>query len=90
MYKSYKFRLYPSKKQMELIQKTFGCTRLVYNHYLEKTKMLYEGEKKYLSCFDMIKDMKNLQEEYPYLKEVDLKRHIIKLPKLKEVSIIIK
>ena len=65
MYKSYRFRMYPTTSQIELIHKTFGCTRLVYNYYLEKKK---EGN---LSCFDMIKDLKNLQAKYPYLKEVD-------------------
>ena len=34
MYKAYKFRLYPSNKQKEMIHKTFGCSGLVYNHYL--------------------------------------------------------
>ena len=65
MYKSYRFRMYPTISQIELIHKTFGCTRLVYNYYLEKKK---EAN---LSCFDMIKDLKNLQAKYPYLKEVD-------------------
>lgn len=65
MYKSYRFRMYPTTSQIELIHKTFGCTRLVYNYYLEKKK---EAN---LACFDMIKDLKNLQAEYPYLKEVD-------------------
>ena len=31
---SYKFRIYPNKAQEELIQRTFGCVRFVYNHYL--------------------------------------------------------
>ena len=65
MYKSYRFRMYPTTSQIELIHKTFGCTRLVYNYYLEKKK---EAN---LSCFDMIKDLKKLQAEHPYLKEVD-------------------
>jgi putative transposase len=65
MYKSYQFRLYPSDSQIIQIQKTFGCTRLVYNYYLEKRK------KEHLTCFDMIKDLPNLYSEYPFLKEVD-------------------
>ena len=48
-----------------MIQKTFGCTRLVYNHYLEKRK------KDNLTCFDTIKDLPNLYLKYPFLKEVD-------------------
>ena len=64
MYKAYRFRIYPTTSQIELIHKTFGCTRLVYNYYLEKKK---EAN---LSCSDMIKDLKNLQAEYPYLKDI--------------------
>ena len=32
--KSYKYKIYPNKKQEKLIQKTFGCTRFVYNYFL--------------------------------------------------------
>ena len=65
LYKSYQFRLYPNDKQIIQLQKTFGCTRLVYNHYLEKRK------KEHLTCFDTIKDFPNLYSKYPFLKEVD-------------------
>ena len=65
LYKSYQFRLYPNDKQIIQLQKTFGCTRLVYNHYLEKRK------KEHLTCFDTIKDFPNLYSEYLFLKEVD-------------------
>ena len=38
--KAYKFRMYPNKNQLILINKTFGCTRFVYNHMLdEKNKI---------------------------------------------------
>ena len=33
MEKAYKFRIYPNKKQKEILAKTFGCCRFVYNHY---------------------------------------------------------
>ena len=39
---SYKFRIYPNKMQENLIQRTFGCCRFVFNHYLAKRKELYE------------------------------------------------
>ncbi|MDY3767482.1 MAG: helix-turn-helix domain-containing protein, partial [Lachnospiraceae bacterium] len=29
--KAYKYRIYPNKKQKEIIAKTFGCCRFVYN-----------------------------------------------------------
>ena len=69
--KAYKFRLYPNQKQKELINKTFGCTRLIYDYYLDKKIKEYENNKKNLSCYDCIKDLKNLYNDYPFLKEVD-------------------
>ncbi|MCL6572479.1 MAG: IS200/IS605 family element transposase accessory protein TnpB [Bacillus sp. (in: Bacteria)] len=36
--KAYKFRIYPNKKQMELINKTMGCSRFVFNFFLGKQK----------------------------------------------------
>ena len=65
-YKAYKFRLYPNEKQRILIHKTFGCVRLVYNHYLAKQQK--EGIKK---AFTNCNDLKYLHEEKTFLKEVD-------------------
>jgi len=36
--KAYKFRIYPNKKQIELINKTIGSARFVFNFFLEKQK----------------------------------------------------
>ena len=36
--KAYKFRIYPNKKQTELINKTIGCSRFVFNFFLGKQK----------------------------------------------------
>ncbi len=58
--KAYKFRLYPNSKQKEIINKTFGCTRLTYNYYLNKIIENYENNHKYLSIYDTIKYLKNL------------------------------
>ena len=65
-YKTYKFRLYPSEKQIILIHKTFGCVRLVYNYYLAKQQA--EGTTK---AFTNCNNLKYLQKEKPFLKEVD-------------------
>ena len=66
MYKAYKFRMYPTKEQEVLLSKTFGCVRFIYNHFLEKCK-----KEKYRSAFTMCKEIKTLQEEYLFLKEID-------------------
>ena len=49
--KSYKFRIYPNKEQITLINKTIGCARFVFNYSLskqqEKDKMWYIAEEMY-------------------------------------------
>ena len=42
MEKAYKFRIYPNKEQEILIQKTFGCSRFIYNYYLAKKIEMYK------------------------------------------------
>lgn len=38
--KTYRQRIYPNEEQIELINKTFGCSRFVHNHILAKHKKL--------------------------------------------------
>ncbi len=59
MYKAYKFRMYPNDKQEVLINKTFGCTRFIYNYFLDRCK-----DNKYIKVFDMCNMLKELNEEY--------------------------
>jgi putative transposase len=69
--KSYKFRIYPNKEQQILIQKTFGCCRFVYNQYLAKRIELYKEDKSIMNYNACSNDLKNLKQEYGWLKEVD-------------------
>ena len=71
MEKTYKFRIYPNKKQMVLIQKTFGCCRFVYNKYLAKKIELYETDKSTITYNACASDLKRLKQEYEWLKEID-------------------
>ena len=48
-YKAYKFRLYPTYKQREFFNRTFGCGRFVYNWALAMRKEAYEKDKTTLS-----------------------------------------
>ena len=66
IYRAYKFRLYPNEEQRILIHKTFGCSRFVYNYYLN-----YQKEKGVQRAFDLCKDLKELEKGHEYLKEVD-------------------
>ena len=63
--KGYKFRMYPNFKQIELINKTFGCTRLIYNTMLDK-----KLKNNKLTCYDLIEEIPSLYKEYGFLKEV--------------------
>ena len=69
--KAYKYRIYPNKKQQELIQKTFGCARFVYNYYLNKRKEMYENDKITFTYNMCSKDLTNLKKELKWLKEPD-------------------
>ncbi|GGK37020.1 hypothetical protein GCM10010965_32390 [Caldalkalibacillus thermarum] len=40
--KAYKFRLYPTQEQEQLLAKTFGCVRFVYNKMLEERQHIYD------------------------------------------------
>lgn len=71
MEKAYKYRIYPNKKQREMIAKTFGCCRFVYNHYLAKRIEMYEKNKETFSYVQCANDLTNLKKELEWLKEVD-------------------
>ena len=72
MLKAYKYRIYPNKKQEELIQKTFGCCRFVYNQTLAYRKEKYQQLKESMnktSCNNYVNRV--LKKEYEWLKDVD-------------------
>jgi len=69
--RAYKYRIYPNKAQAELINKTIGCCRFVYNYYLAKKIELYKTEQKSINYNACANDLKNLKNQYEWLKEVD-------------------
>lgn len=71
MEKTYKFRIYPNTEQKQLLTRTFGCVRFVYNHYLAKRKGIYESEKTTMNYVSCSNDMTVLKKELSWLKEVD-------------------
>ena len=71
--KAFKFRLYPNKEQKELLAKTFGCVRFVYNKMLTERKETYE---KFKDDKETLKKQKlptpaKYKKEFPFLREVD-------------------
>ncbi len=64
--KAYKYRIYPTPLQKELLAKTFGCVRFIYNKMLADKIDHYQLTKKSLSNTPA-----QYKDEFPFLKEVD-------------------
>lgn len=71
VHKAYKFRLYPNKEQEQLIVKTIGCSRFVFNHFLAKWTDAYKETGKGLSYNVCSKQLPQLKRELLWLQEVD-------------------
>lgn len=71
--RTYKFRLYPTKAQTELLAKHFGCTRFVYNYFLNQRQEQYKLTGKSDNFYGECKSLTELkkQEETAWLKEVN-------------------
>ena len=82
MFKAFKYRIYPTITQIELINKHIGACRFIYNLALETKLMAYAGNKANLSCFDLMKQLPELKKEMEWLKEINsqsLQQSIINL-----------
>ena len=64
--KAYKFRLYPNLEQRILFEKTFGCSRFIWNQMLADRIAHYEETGESLNNTPA-----QYKEDYPWLKEVD-------------------
>lgn len=73
IYKSYKFRLLPKEGQIPMIEKHFGCSRFVYNYFLDLKIKEYKDSQKSLSRFDCQKLLTKLksQNDFNWLNEVN-------------------
>lgn len=71
MLKAFKYRIYPTKSQAELINKHIGSCRFVYNLALETKQTAYVGAKVNLSRFDLNKQLPELKKECTWLKEIN-------------------
>ena len=68
--KSVRVRLYSTKEQEVLINKTIGCCRFVHNQTLENCKQSYEQAQRFPSKNERITNLVSLKEECEFLKEV--------------------
>lgn len=72
MLRAIKYELDPTREQRELIKRTCGCCRLVYNMMLDRKVKAYKENKESLSAVQLINELPKLKksEEYAFLNEV--------------------
>ncbi len=66
---SYKVRIYPTNRQIALIEENFSDARFVFNHMLDRNIKAYQRRKEYLSAFDMNYLLKSMKQYLPWLKK---------------------
>jgi putative transposase len=71
MHQAFKFRLYPTSEQTTLINKSIGCSRFVFNHFLAQWNETYEQTGKGLTYHTCSSQLTQLKKEINWLKEVD-------------------
>ena len=71
MNKSFKVRIYPTKEQRVLLEKTFGVSRFVYNHFLKLKQYLYQEFKIKITYNHTSKMLTELKRQKPWLRVPD-------------------
>jgi putative transposase len=71
--KAYTYRLYPTNEQADLINKTFGCVRFVYNRMLANRKEIYDQFKEDKEALRQQRYAlpAEYKKEFVWMKEVD-------------------
>lgn len=68
---AYKFRIYPNVTQTNLIERTFGCCRFVYNHFLDERQRVYHENGETLNYVACANALTLLKKELPWLMDAD-------------------
>ena len=71
--RAYKYKLKPTFKQQECLNKAFGCCRFIYNWGLDKKIQSYKQTKKTIGYVELAHELTNLKNdgEHEWLKEVN-------------------
>ena len=75
--KALKIRIYPNVQQTIMLNKTFGCTRFIYNTMLSERKEVY----------DKLKHNSRELYEYKYKTEAELKKEFVFLKEVDSVAL---
>lgn len=70
MIKNFQYRIFPTKKQLTVLEQALEECRWLYNHLLENRKTAYEQEGKRLTCYEQLNTYPILKEQRPRLKSV--------------------
>jgi putative transposase len=70
MNKTYQYRFYPNKQQREMLTKTFGCVRFVYNHILDWRSKEYTNNQVKINYNQSSKKLTDLKNQFEWLREV--------------------
>ena len=68
-FQAFKYRIYPTDEQIEVIERTFKCCRFVWNHFLERTSKIYDRRQESMSKFDCMKVLTEMRERWPWLED---------------------
>ena len=75
--KSYKTEISPTSKQKQIINRTIGVCRYVYNFYLAHNREIYKTEKRFVSGMDFSKWLNHEfipnNSEFHWIKDVSSK-----------------
>ena len=72
MLKAYKYRLFPTQKQSDLLAKHFGHCRFIYNHFLGKSITEFKENNRPWNRFEYQSEIPKMKKtDQPWLKEVN-------------------
>lgn len=73
IYKAYKFRIYPTKIQVDFLNKQFGAVRFIYNYFLNQRDTQFKETGKSDNYYAQTKTLKLMkgQKEFKWLKEIN-------------------
>jgi putative transposase len=69
--KAIKFQLTLNQEKTILFLKHVGCCRKVYNHFLNENKEYYRQYQCFYPMYGFMKELPDLKNQFPYLREVD-------------------
>ena len=71
MLKVYKYRIYPTPRQLQWLNNNIGCCRFVFNHMLDRQIKIYQRRGEHLTYNDMQNLLPDMKTYLPWLKNTD-------------------